>query len=107
MEGLELICFQIISAAGMARSSYIEAIGEAKKGNIEKAEACIKDGEKFFSQGHNAHAELIQKETSGEGVNPNLLLLHAEDQLMSAETCKIFANELIDTYKRIIVLENK
>lgn len=107
MEGLELVCFQIISAAGMARSSYIEAIREAKKGNFEKAKECIKEGETFFSQGHSAHAELIQKETSGEGVNPNLLLLHAEDQLMSAETCKIFANELIDTYKRIITLENK
>lgn len=31
MEGLEKQCFQIISAVGMARSSYIEAIQEAKK----------------------------------------------------------------------------
>ena len=37
MEGLELQCFQIISAVGMARSSYIEAIQEAKKGNFEEA----------------------------------------------------------------------
>lgn len=31
MEGLEKQCFQIISAVGMARSSYIEAIQELKK----------------------------------------------------------------------------
>ena len=30
MEGLELICFEIISSVGMARSLYIEAIQEAK-----------------------------------------------------------------------------
>ena len=31
MENLELICFQIISSVGMAKSSYIEAIQEAKR----------------------------------------------------------------------------
>jgi cellobiose PTS system EIIA component len=31
----------------------------------------------------------------------NLLLTHAEDQLMSAEAFKIIANEFIDLYKTI------
>ena len=35
MEGLELIAFEIISSVGTARSCYIEAISEAKKGNYE------------------------------------------------------------------------
>ena len=30
MEGLELICFEIISSVGMARSLYIEAIRKRK-----------------------------------------------------------------------------
>ena len=51
MEGLELQCFQIISAVGMARSSYIEAIQEAKKGNFEEAKNMIAEGEKSFLQG--------------------------------------------------------
>ena len=38
MEGLELICFEIISSVGMARSLYIEAIQEAKAGNFEQAQ---------------------------------------------------------------------
>lgn len=107
MDGLELVCFQIISAVGMAKSSYIEAIQEAKKGNFEKARACIQEGEASFIQGHNAHSELIQQEAGGKEVNPNLLLLHAEDQLISAETIKILANELIENYERLIALENK
>lgn len=107
MEGLELTCFQIISAVGMAKSSYIEAIQEAKKGNFDQARAMIKEGEQTFTQGHAAHADLIQKEASGEPVSPNLLLLHAEDQLMAAETCKIMANELIETFERIAALEAK
>ena len=37
MNGNELISFQIISAVGTARSMYVEAIQEAKKGNIQAA----------------------------------------------------------------------
>ncbi|MBE6072964.1 MAG: PTS lactose/cellobiose transporter subunit IIA [Selenomonas ruminantium] len=100
MEGLELIAFQIISAVGTARSCYIEAIQEAKKGNYESAEKLIKDGDEAFVEGHDAHAGLLQKEASGEGDNINLLILHAEDQLMSAEGFKTIALEFIEVYKR-------
>ena len=100
MEGLELIAFQIISAVGTARSCYIEAIQEAKKGNYESAEKLIKDGDEAFVEGHDAHAGLLQKEASGEGGNINLLILHAEDQLMSAEGFRTIALEFIEVYKR-------
>ena len=100
MEGLELIAFQIISAVGTARSCYIEAIQEAKKGNYESAEKLIKDGDEAFVEGHDAHAGLLQKEASGEGGNINLLILHAEDQLMSAEGFKTIACEFIEVYKK-------
>lgn len=99
MEGLELIAFQIISTVGAARSLYIEAIQDAKKGDFEEANKKIDEGSQLFLEGHHAHAELIQKEASGEITNLNLLLVHAEDQLMSAEAFKIISEELIDVYK--------
>ena len=105
MEGLELQCFQIISAVGMARSSYIEAIQEAKKGNFDRAREMVAEGEQSFLGGHEAHAKMIQQEASGEKVEPCLLLIHAEDQLMSAETFKIIAEEMIGNYERITALE--
>lgn len=103
MNGLELISFQIISAVGTARSMYIEAIELAKQGKIEKARKMIKEGEEAFVQGHSAHAELIQKEAGGESVQANLLLIHAEDQLMSAEAFQIIATQFIDLYESIKV----
>lgn len=88
---------------GTARSCYIEAINEAKKGNYEKAEELIAEGEKVFIEGHDKHNELLQKEASGEGNVVNLLILHTEDQLMSAEGFKIIAQEFIDVYRKINV----
>ena len=58
---------------------------------------------KVFIEGHDKHNELLQKEASGEGNVVNLLILHAEDQLMSAEGFKIIAQEFIDVYRKINV----
>jgi PTS system cellobiose-specific IIA component len=99
MESMELISFQIISAVGTAKSMYIEAIREAKNGNFDQADQLIKEGAKTFLEGHKAHASLIQKEASGEKVEFSLLLMHAEDQLMNAETTKLMAEEIIELYR--------
>jgi len=101
MEGLELICFQIISSVGTARSIFIEAIREAKDGNIQAARDMIKEGADIFTQGHHSHMELIQKEASGEKTEVNLLLIHTEDMLMSAESFRILAIEFIDLYEKM------
>ena len=101
MEDLQLISFQIISAVGSARSMYIDAIYLAKEGKFKEARKQIEEGEKVFLKSHHAHAQLIQEEVNNKKVNLNLLLVHAEDQLMSAEAFKILANEFIDVYERI------
>lgn len=107
MEGLELTAFQIIAAVGTARSSYIEAIQKAKEGDFEGAEKLVKEGDEMFIEGHHAHAGLLQVEAdNGQGSAVSLIILHAEDQLMSAESFKTVALEFIDLYKRIVKLES-
>lgn len=101
MEGLELVIFQIISTVGTARSCYIEAIKAARTGDFEKAEKLMEEGVTAFAKGHEFHAGLIQKEADGDHVEVSLLLIHAEDQLMSAETFKILAEEIIETNKLV------
>ena len=90
MQEMELVCFKIISAVGSARSAFMEAIAETKL-----------DGEAQRVKGHEIHFELLQRDSSGDGPEFSLLLLHAEDQLMSAELLKITAEELLAVYKRL------
>jgi PTS system cellobiose-specific IIA component len=102
MEGLELTAFEIISAVGTARSTYIEAIQKAKVGDFEGARQMIKEGDEMFVQGHHAHAKLLTHEAEhGQGSAVSLIILHAEDQLMSAEGFKTIALEFIDLYERL------
>ena len=101
MDGLEMIYFNMIAAVGSARSYYMEAIQKAKNGSYVEAEMLIKEGHNSFVEGHRAHSELITKEASGEAIQVTLLMLHAEDQMMSAESFGILAQEFIDVYKKI------
>lgn len=104
MEGSELLCFKLISAAGTARSCNIEAIQEAKKGNFEKAEALIEEGKKQLINAHDVHNELLQFNANGGNIGSSMLVMHSEDQLMSTETLQILAIEFIDTYRRLFEL---
>ena len=79
----------------------------AKTGDFDGAAQCMEAGQKQFLAGHEAHFELIQKEAAGEPVGGSLILVHAEDQLMSAESFKIIAEEMIASYRRIVELEKK
>ncbi|NCB33183.1 MAG: PTS lactose/cellobiose transporter subunit IIA [Erysipelotrichia bacterium] len=101
MQGLELVSFQIIAAVGTARSCYIAAIDAASDGNFSEAEKQIKEGQEAFIQGHDAHGGLLTKLANGEMPSMDLLLTHAEDQLMSAETFGILAERFIKLYKKI------
>lgn len=101
MEGIELLSFQMISANGSARSCFVEAVAAAKEGNFERAQELMAEGEELFVEGHRVHAELIQHEAQSGGTDINLLLIHAEDQMMSAEVLKIVAEELIEIHKRL------
>ena len=99
MEGLEKTSFEIISTVGMARSCFIEAIREARHGDFSSAKSLLTEGNKYFNEGHLAHTKLVQAEASGERFDMNILLTHAQDQMMSAESFKILCEEFIETYK--------
>lgn len=100
-DDLELKSFEIISNVGSARSYYIEAIAFAKKYDFDSAEKSIANGVEAFNAGHKAHSDLVSREASGEKTPFSLILMHAEDQLMSAESFKIIATEFIELYKKL------
>lgn len=102
MKGIELLIFKMISFNGSARSSFIEAISAAKRGDFDGAENLMAQGEEQFIEGHRIHTKLIQETSENDDARDiSLLLIHAEDQLMGAEVFKIVASELIDIHKKI------
>ncbi len=95
--------FQIITYAGMAKSDGMEAIFEAKKGNFDAAKEKLESAHKNMIESEKFHADLVQHEAREEqSINAPLLLIHAEDQLLSTQTLLLMAEEIIDLHKKVL-----
>ncbi|MFJ7470210.1 PTS lactose/cellobiose transporter subunit IIA [Peribacillus frigoritolerans] len=101
MEGMEAVAFKMISHVGTAKSLIMEALYEAREGRYEAAEEKLKKSRIHMVEGYHAHSGLIQQEASGQKVELSLLLMHAEDQMMSAETINDLVAEMIRMYREM------
>lgn len=98
---IEMLCFQLVAQVGSARSSFVEAINRAENGDFAGAEACFAEGDNTFSAGHALHAEMLKREGEGEQLPFRIIILHAEDLMMSAETLRIIAEKFVNVYKNM------
>ena len=93
--GISIISFALI------RADVISSVFGAAAGAASLAVMGLGGGA-AFAEGHKAHAALLRDEASGNDPKiMTLLLVHAEDQLMAAETFRTLALEFIDVYKKI------
>ncbi|MBU5592546.1 PTS lactose/cellobiose transporter subunit IIA [Clostridium sp. MSJ-4] len=98
MEGL---IFEIIAHTGEARGYVFDALKSAKEGDFEKAKELMEKSEEESRIAHNVQTKLIQEEINGEGVQINMLLVHAQDQIMTAMSEQYLVAQMIELYKEM------
>ena len=98
MEQYEENCFQIISYAGEARSYFIEALRHVKDEDKSKSMELLEEGNNSLILAEKAHLKFIQQEAEDKTVEMKMILMHAEDLMMSADTLKAIVSELIDLF---------
>lgn len=84
MDTLEQSSFQIILHSGTARSTAYEAFDLAVDAKFAEAKAKLDEAEEHLANAHRVQVDLIQQEAQGNPVPLNLLLVHAQDHLMTA-----------------------
>lgn len=99
LEKMQEVGFQIIAAVGEAKSSYVEAMYLSREGKFDEAEQKIADGDNSYKDAHHFHFELLKKEAEGTELPFSLMLMHAEDQLLTTEVVKLMAVEVIELRK--------
>lgn len=99
-EEIYSVAFSIISNVGTAKSLVMEALYAAKEGKFDLSKEKLEESKQYFIESHKIHSTLIQKEANGEQLDFSLILMHSEDQLMSAETISLLVTEMIEIYKR-------
>lgn len=91
----ENVAMELITYSGNARSMAFQALEEAKQGNFTKAEELMAESKKENVKAHNAQSDLLFTEANGNKVNVGILLVHAQDHLMTSMLAIELIQELI------------
>ena len=104
-EELMEISFGLIANAGEAKGLAYDALSKAKAGNFEEAKELINKSKEEMHKAHAFQTKLITEEASGNSVEVNVLLIHAQDHLMNAITVKDMAKEMMQQTKNNILAQ--
>lgn len=96
----ESISMALIAYAGDARTLAFNALAEAKKGNFEKAHELMKESEAKSTEAHKVQTELLVAEANGETTEVNVLLVHAQDHMMTGMLAQELIKEMIEMYEK-------
>ena len=97
---LEEAVMEIIVNAGQSRSLCFEALQAARKGDIAKAKILLQEADGFARQAHHMQTKLIEQD-AGEARQPmTLIMVHAQDHLMTSLLARELSEEIIHLYQR-------
>lgn len=99
-EELELTTIEIVAFAGDARSKYLEALEAANKGDFNKAQELIEEGNECIQEAHKTQTGMIQAEAAGEKIDVGFLVVHAQDHLMTVMLLRDLVKNFINLYKK-------
>lgn len=98
------VAFNLIAQAGDARSSAMLALHAAREGDFDAATAHLASADEALSGAHQSQTGLVQSEARGDKVPVNIILVHAQDHLMSAMVVRDLADEMVHLYRRTAAL---
>ena len=100
MFDLEETVMGIIINAGQSRSLCYEALRQAKQGQFAETDDLLRQATESANAAHAVQTRLIEAD-QGEGKIPvTLVLVHAQDHLMTSMLAKELVTELIELYRR-------
>ena len=96
---LELEIMEIICNAGESKSEAMIALNHAKQGEWEEADAALLRSKEAASRAHAVQTKLIGLD-EGEGKVPvTLVMVHAQDHLMTSMLAVDLIKELIELHR--------
>lgn len=98
-EALEATVMELIINAGEAKSCAMEALRAAKAGDWDQVDNYLSQSAAASKLAHDAQTGLIGLD-EGEGkVSVNLILVHAQDHIMTSMLAKEMIEELITIHR--------
>lgn len=94
-----MISFGIVASAGQARSLAFEALKAARKHDFEKADDLLRQSEEAALAAHEEQTKMLSREAAGDHTPVDVLLVHAQDHLMTSMLARELIGELVYLHK--------
>lgn len=101
MEVSEEVIFKIIVHSGEARSDIFQAFQLCKNGQYAEAQTSLDSAKEQLQEAHKVQTDLIQKEAAGDNMVVKLLMVHAQDHLMTCILAKDVMANMMEMQKEI------
>lgn len=98
---IQSVAFTIILHSGNSRTLVHEGFGLMRNKEFEQAEEKLDEANNELTAAHQSQTSLMQKYTSGEDVNMDIIMVHAQDHLMTTITLREVAIEMLSLYKSV------
>ncbi|HEI8402109.1 TPA: PTS N,N'-diacetylchitobiose transporter subunit IIA [Citrobacter freundii] len=100
-EELEEVVMGLIINSGQVRSLAYGALKMAKQGDFESAKAMMDQSRLALNEAHLVQTKLIEGD-QGEGkMKVSLVLVHAQDHLMTSMLARELVTELIELHEKL------
>ena len=100
-EELQVAAFEIILHSGNARSEIHEAYEKMREGSFDDAESKLNQSNEIILEAHHAQTKLLQEYASGVEIKIEIIMVHAQDHLMTTMTLLEVAKEMLALYKKV------
>ncbi|GJM58902.1 PTS lactose/cellobiose transporter subunit IIA [uncultured Dubosiella sp.] len=99
-EEIASLAMNLIFSSGNAKSTAIQAIRKAEE-DMPEAKKLLKEAQSQLHEGHAIQTRLMQDEINGKDVEKSILLIHAQDHFMAADTVILLAKQMMKLYERL------
>lgn len=97
---LEKISVKIIANSGEAKSLLFEAIDMAQQNYLNEAWELVNQAREKITFAEKIHMDVLREEANGGKPKLNLLLIHAEDHMMSGHLLVELTERFINMYEK-------
>ena len=100
-EELQVAAFEIILQSGTARTEIHEAFALMRENQFSQAEEKLETANVELVEAHHAQTKLLQDYASGVEIKIEIIMVHAQDHLMTTMTLLEVAKEMLELHKKI------
>ena len=93
------LAFALIASAAQARGIAFEALRAVKAGDDEGCDRLLAEAERAAIEAHALQTDLIVREANGEHLPVDVMLVHAQDHLMTSLLARELIEELIELHR--------